>query len=65
MAKSIPARDLTFRKVKLAPLTHQELDDNFDAIDAAIDILDSDLTAGFVPERILDASPDGGVTDDF
>ena len=74
---ALPPRNLTYRNVKLAPMTHQELDDNFRQLDSGMSLIDSELTAINIhlgeldsdlttgPERILDASPDGGVTNDF
>ena len=84
---ALPPRNLTYRNVKLAPMSHQELDDNFRQLDSGMSLIDSDLTAinihlgdvdnhlveidsdlsnlNITPERILDASPDGGATNDF
>ena len=77
---ALPPRNLTYRNVKLAPMTHQELDDNFRQLDSGMSLIDSELTAinihlgeldsdlvniDITSERILDASPDGGVTNDF
>ena len=72
---ALPPRNLTYRNVKLAPMSHQELDDNFRQLDSGMSLIDSELTAinihlgnldsDLVPERILDASPDGGATNDF
>ena len=77
---ALPPRNLTYRNIKLAPMTHQELDDNFRQLDSGMGLIDSDLTAinihlgdidsdisnlSLTPERILDASPDGGATNDF